>query len=50
MTHPGAAGDAHREPLVVVDEDVADRRSELLRRDLPAMPRHHLEQGAMSNA
>jgi hypothetical protein len=45
-----APGDVHREPLVVVDEDRAERRSLLLTRDLPPMPLHHLEHGAIANA
>lgn len=49
MSRP-APGDVHREPLVVVDEDRAERRSLLLTRDLPPMPWHHLEQAHLSNA
>lgn len=51
MSHPGSPGELHREPLVVVDENAAERRSELVRRpELPPMPWHHLEQAHISNA
>lgn len=62
MSHPGSPGEVHREPLVVPDCTDPDcrhagcgvgrawRRSLLLTRELPTMMRHHIEQGAMSNA
>jgi hypothetical protein len=51
VSHPGAPGEVHREPLVVVDEVVAERRSLLIQRpELPPMPWHHLERAHVSNA